>query len=580
MAKKSAMSLNPGADATLVAAATRAAMANVPKDLSGTFESMAKSYDAAMKSLGNSIQAVGSKVAPYAQNLIKEAIKNKNTETTADSIMIERPGETDKSLGDALRAIREEKNSLRGKFDRDSKIRKQELKAEKEKLYGEIEFLSKADSFNNELLASGNFSPEATGQMNTVMAGALQAYKTKSGKIQEGEYKGYHVTLGRNDNEDITFTLKDPNGKTVTGENTDGSIQTDGQRSFTIKSSDINNLLVPKYSQDKLNGVNKVYDALLRQSKTPYSSINVSNKIASFVDTENDLLGLMQKPLGANPTSFVEELNSASETSAAYFASLGSVTLKKLGVTDSDKSGTVGDVGDFANADNYAKVRSKLLDKSNTNYSFKDTQKAFLSYANEVGKKMHNFQPAVSTNNNNNNTGGSNSLAWGNTYKPYSEQDTKITDALAGKDLYDWENNKYTTKDGGATYSPVEANSLYSAGQNIPTNDLLSGGQFGLSHRIGSSTFSGSDNVTNNDNIEYNASDLQELGGSEKDDKALVKKFKDKYPEFEFDATTFDFGDKVKVTHKESGVSTKISVSPTFYTDLANFMNNPRKKLK
>ena len=35
MAKKSGISLNPGSDATLVAAATRAAMANVPKDLSG-----------------------------------------------------------------------------------------------------------------------------------------------------------------------------------------------------------------------------------------------------------------------------------------------------------------------------------------------------------------------------------------------------------------------------------------------------------------------------------------------------------------------------------------------------------------
>ena len=78
MAKKSAMSLNPGADATLVAAATKAAMANVPKDLSGTFESMAKSYDAAMKSLGDSIQAVGKKVAPLVQDMIKDAIKSDN----------------------------------------------------------------------------------------------------------------------------------------------------------------------------------------------------------------------------------------------------------------------------------------------------------------------------------------------------------------------------------------------------------------------------------------------------------------------------------------------------------------------
>ena len=44
MAKKG-ISLNPGSDATLVAAATRAALANVPQDLSDTFEKRAESYD-------------------------------------------------------------------------------------------------------------------------------------------------------------------------------------------------------------------------------------------------------------------------------------------------------------------------------------------------------------------------------------------------------------------------------------------------------------------------------------------------------------------------------------------------------
>jgi len=513
MAKKSGMSLNPGADATLVAAATRAAMANVPKDLSGTFESMARSYDAAMKSLGNSIKAVGEKVAPLVQDMIKDAIKSDsmitqgstyemvNTiigpETEEESKETPIKGIDDQfipdthtatkttTLGDELIKIREEQISLRGKMDRDSKVRRSELKSKKEKLYGEIEFLGQADNFNNKLLASGNFSPEATGQMNTLMAGALQAYKTKSGKIQEGEYKGYHVTAGRNTNEDITFTLRDPSGNIVTGENTDGSIQTGGKKPFTVKSGDINNLLVPKYSQDKLNGVTKIYNALLtsQASKTPYSSLIVGNKIAPFVDTENDLLGLMQKPLGANPTSFVEELNSASETSAAYFASLGSVTLKKLGVTDSDKSGTVGDAGDFANADNYAIVRSKLLDKSNPNYSFKDTQKAFLSYATEVGRKMHNFQPVTNNNNNNNNLGKS-YIDAAKSYVSYEDQDKKVNQAKAGQTLYDWQGFKYTTTDGGKTYTDP-------SGLNEPTADVLSGTRFGLSNRLGGITFGG-----------------------------------------------------------------------------------------
>jgi len=51
--------LNPGSDATLVAAATRAAMANVPKDLSGTFESMAEEYGKTMREVGKSWAQVG-----------------------------------------------------------------------------------------------------------------------------------------------------------------------------------------------------------------------------------------------------------------------------------------------------------------------------------------------------------------------------------------------------------------------------------------------------------------------------------------------------------------------------------------
>ena len=49
-----AVNLNPGADATLVQAAYAAAMANVPKDLSRTFEALATSYANTMQIVGES----------------------------------------------------------------------------------------------------------------------------------------------------------------------------------------------------------------------------------------------------------------------------------------------------------------------------------------------------------------------------------------------------------------------------------------------------------------------------------------------------------------------------------------------
>ena len=73
---KGGISLNPGADPTLVRAATYAAMANVPKDLSGTFEAMATNYAATMKIVGETWAGVakiggelaGEAISIYAQN--------------------------------------------------------------------------------------------------------------------------------------------------------------------------------------------------------------------------------------------------------------------------------------------------------------------------------------------------------------------------------------------------------------------------------------------------------------------------------------------------------------------------------
>ena len=75
MAKKSGISLNPGSDATLVAAATRAAMANVPKDLSGTFEAMSKSYEKTMSTIGASFGKLANTLGQAAGQLANDAIQ-------------------------------------------------------------------------------------------------------------------------------------------------------------------------------------------------------------------------------------------------------------------------------------------------------------------------------------------------------------------------------------------------------------------------------------------------------------------------------------------------------------------------
>ena len=73
MAKKG-ISLNPGSDATLVAAATRAALANVPQDLSDTFEKRAESYDAMMSNIAAGYSEGIKQLVTLGKSVAKDAI--------------------------------------------------------------------------------------------------------------------------------------------------------------------------------------------------------------------------------------------------------------------------------------------------------------------------------------------------------------------------------------------------------------------------------------------------------------------------------------------------------------------------
>ena len=63
-----------GADQTLVAAAYRAAMANVPKDLSGTFEALATNYANTMKIVGDSWANVATTVGKLGAEAVDNAL--------------------------------------------------------------------------------------------------------------------------------------------------------------------------------------------------------------------------------------------------------------------------------------------------------------------------------------------------------------------------------------------------------------------------------------------------------------------------------------------------------------------------
>ena len=633
---KGGTNLNPGADATLVAAATRAAMANVPKDLSGTFEAMSKSYADTMKTIGQVYGEAAKTLGKIGGSLVKEAIKNQSNITAGDPHVLETeieiqgpqteenagaPGgliTTDTSddpkprekttkkttIGDELRGIRSELFSLSLKTDKKSRMRKNELRAERAQFTSDIAFLDNARKVTDGQLKSGNVNFETTGKLNLAFKQGMNALTTKTGVIADGEFKGYKLVPTRDENGQMAFMMRDNLGNFVTGQDESGNPTTKGEKPHVIPASETSTLLEMKMDQKMLDPVQKKITGQFKAGQTglPYLGNQLVNSMRPVLDNEATLRQLSDVRFGDDTKTLRDHVNSASEYSAKMFSEISSADLASMGVdemADGKKGITRQDfIGSDVAVINFNKVKSATFDKTNPNYDSGSHLKALTeSHIYRTGEIMHGagaklyVAPKTNNNNSNSTSGGSNSLSWGNTYKPYSEQDTKVADALAGKDLYDWENNKYTTKDGGATYSPVEANSLYSAGQNIATNDLLGGGQFGLSHRIGNNKFGGGSSSSSSSSggggenpfgeTQANRAPADFVTAVGKDDIDVVA-----YLEGMGVTVTNKLGDKVEV--EINGKTKTFTVDPNIATDenRANemwkwmFENWTKKKLK
>tara|TARA_R110001599_G_scaffold6636_6_gene32733 strand:+ start:270 stop:2177 length:1908 start_codon:yes stop_codon:yes gene_type:complete len=633
---KGGTNLNPGADATLVAAATRAAMANVPKDLSGTFEAMSKSYADTMKTIGQVYGEAAKTLGKIGGSLVKEAIKNQSNITAGDPHVLETeieiqgpqteenagaPGgliTTDTSddpkprekttkkttIGDELRGIRSELFSLSLKTDKKSRMRKNELRAERAQFTSDIAFLDNARKVTDGQLKSGNVNFETTGKLNLAFKQGMNALTTKTGVIADGEFKGYKLVPTRDENGQMAFMMRDNLGNFVTGQDESGNPTTKGEKPHVIPASETSTLLEMKMDQKMLDPVQKKITGQFKAGQTglPYLGNQLVNSMRPVLDNEATLRQLSDVRFGDDEKTLRDHVNSASEYSAKMFSEISSADLASMGVdemADGKKGITRQDfIGSDVAVINFNKVKSATFDKTNPNYDSGSHLKALTeSHIYRTGEIMHGagaklyVAPKTNNNNSNSTSGGSNSLSWGNTYKPYSEQDTKVADALAGKDLYDWENNKYTTKDGGATYSPVEANSLYSAGQNIATNDLLGGGQFGLSHRIGNNKFGGGSSSSSSSSggggenpfgeTQANRAPADFVTAVGKDDIDVVA-----YLEGMGVTVTNKLGDKVEV--EINGKTKTFTVDPNIATDenRANemwkwmFENWTKKKLK
>ncbi len=479
------MNMDIRADQSLVAAAYRMGMANVPKDLSRTFEKMAESYDRTMKQVAATWSEVGQSVGELGLQAAKKAIKNENLNIKGDNYMVYRDEENqiitetqiddryDKyvegqktdvkpkeilefkdwvlqdpvkrqggdaksqyenykleieksnkvetkpvlskdewmkqqskiqpvTIGNELRNIRKDLRKLWGKTDAGSRKKRHELKGERDQLIADIQFLENADNFNSDLLTSGNVDFESTGKLNLLMQHALTAYKTKTGVIQDGEFKGFKAVLTRNANDELAFALQDSSGKIVTGINHLGQVETDPNADpFVIDGSETNTLLTPKINPKVKSSIDKLFlaqDTRGAINGTSYLGDKFVNDLRPALEDENVLHAAIRKPLGMNATSFAADLTNESVDSAEIFKYLSTLTSSGSGIASdivdvpgTSKGITEADfIGEGVGADNYLKVVSAILNRSDKNYNVNVTREAALERYKRDGENMFN----------------------------------------------------------------------------------------------------------------------------------------------------------------------------------------------
>ena len=408
----SMINLNPGADATLVNAAYAAAMANVPKDLSRTFETMAESYQKTMAVMGQAWGDVAKIGAGYLKEAAGNFIEGKKYEALGSlyqnaegvnfllngSDIKNDDGSTTHVNGlDDIKTELWKTYSSGNPFSPENRGKRILLEQEKDKLYAQIDDLSVGYSNIADIMASGAYSKDAMSIQHGDgrLLAAIGAMRSTSGATENGDY----VQASHNKNGDIVLNLFDKDGNAVLTDMSDpNSVQ------MSTKVGDINKLIVTNVPQS-LNLINELFEGVRTQgAKGPNGTTwehvggRFGNDIEAAVNTENSLHYMMhEKKIWNFAGSFADDLKSESVTSAQLFASLGGqlptdeqgnqMNIDISGGTDKNAF----DAGDLQNPLNYTKLTSALTNRRNKFYNEDTTREAFVNWATEKAEGVYNY---------------------------------------------------------------------------------------------------------------------------------------------------------------------------------------------
>ena len=299
--------ITTGADATIVAAATRAGLAAAPPDYSDTFENVSRSYAETVKASGDMWNQIVNATALIGGELMKNAADwNSKVQKVYDAGGTENVVNEIYALKDELRDL----GPLSGVFgNRETRKKRMEIITRKNQLFSEIDQLGEtlnraAIAIENNNLDLNLMGPEKAEMLNAIIA------SNTSNKVTAA---GHYAKITKNDKGGLSYTIYNEDGSEATY--SDGSTR-------TINLSDFKSLLSENVA-DKQNVYGNAMNELSTSAEnlgatyggeyTEYHSGKMRGALNNMTNTANDRRRLMRTSFGIDNKSFYEHITEGEE---------------------------------------------------------------------------------------------------------------------------------------------------------------------------------------------------------------------------------------------------------------------------
>tara|TARA_R100001463_G_scaffold60744_2_gene113350 strand:+ start:361 stop:2136 length:1776 start_codon:yes stop_codon:yes gene_type:complete len=439
-----AIKLNPGADASIVKSATASGLANRPGNYSKQFESIAQSYaetmesntemwktimDATLTLSSESIQKAGERNrlnvdvrnSPNAEALEAEIndIADELRKTRRFTKEVEGPQPEGTVEGDDGWMITTDESddpiSPQGPVGRktvrnnplsqENRDKRAALYKRRDAFYSEVAQMGAGLKVINNIQASGEFDPKATGAHGVELAEAFAASQTTGEHTKNGNY--FESSYDRKKGKIIHTLMNDGTGPNGIPK---GPVKDEDGNIRTYTTPQIQGVLIPK-DPNLEPTYTKIFNAAEKNGKTlgtpwdEYQSNKAKKSIEPLIETSAGLHRSIHATFHHLDKSFYEEFTSVSELSAKEYAKLASVlpqdekgNLLPTGVlrgVDGMSDGKPGiQQSDFANTQNQNRISLAMFDKGDKYYSETNLKNAFKEWvAGTDGKlgRVHNY---------------------------------------------------------------------------------------------------------------------------------------------------------------------------------------------